>query len=159
WGFNILAIFPFSSSGSNCGKNDAPAIQTVHKRIKNATRANTDFPPLIVLSGGASSNMNITAPTIEKTKKSIWKTKGNSSAVESPTSAPPTTNPITSFLITFPMQILVLSTDVRHPTYLALAGTGLLSGSSTFELDDRRATNTATLTTVKKTTVIPVIHQ
>jgi hypothetical protein len=42
---------------------------------------------------------------------------------------------------------------------LALTGTGLLSGSRTFELDDRRATNTAKLTTVKKTPVIPVIHQ
>ena len=38
-----------------------------------------------------------------------------SKALEMPTSAPPTTRPITSFLITFPMQILVLSADVLHP--------------------------------------------
>jgi hypothetical protein len=43
--------------------------------------------------------------------------------------------------------------------YLALAGTGLPSGTSFFEAEGRRVKITAKLTTVKKMTVIAVIHQ
>jgi hypothetical protein len=43
--------------------------------------------------------------------------------------------------------------------YLALTGTGLPSGTGFFEADVRRVRITAKLTTVKKMTVIPVIHQ
>jgi len=52
-----------------------------------------------------------------------------------------------------------LRTDILHPRYLALAGTGLPSGTGFFDSEGRSATTAAKLTTTKKTTVIPVIHQ
>src|SRR3989442_15457107 len=85
--------------------------------------------------------------------------KGNSSALVIPTSAPPTTRPIDSFLITFHIQTLFPSVGVPHPGYLALPGTGSPSGACPFESEGRRDTIMAKLTTTKKMTEIQVMHQ
>ena len=63
-----LPILAFSSSGSNCGKSDAPATHTVIKNTQNTATAMLDFPPLIVLMGPASSSAKTIAPIIATVK-------------------------------------------------------------------------------------------